>query len=355
MKSVIKYREPSKLSGLSYDQQTIFSYRDSGKILCMRLDLSYKCNLDCKYCYTKELIVRGKKEATYDELINTIEQGISLGIKSVVILGGEPLIYPHIFELLYFLSNKNIIPVMFTNAILITKDIAQKLYDLNVSVVVKFDGFNEIQDILCGSGFSLKRQYGLTKLIDVGFIKYPANSLRLGCASVVTKINFHEIEKIWKYFRTQNIFPHIERVTVMNKKMKSLSISNSQAGRLLNNLRKIDEMEFGIQWKSPYPVIPGYNCSIFYTGVHINPYLEVSACPELPPIHSLREKKLNDIIKSNYFQRTRNIDKYIKGKCSNCIYLKNAPCYGCRSKVFRKTGSIFDEDSECYINIKNKS
>nr|QNO51462.1 GTP 3',8-cyclase [Methanosarcinales archaeon ANME-1 ERB6] len=337
---------PPKLEGLSFDQQTIINYRNSDKILCMRISLSYKCNLKCKYCYTNELI-DNKKEGPYKDFINIVDQGTELGLKSVVILGGEPLIYPYIFDFLEYLYDNKIIPVVFTNGILITQEIAKRLYDLNVSILVKFDGYKETQDFLSGFGTFEKIQMGLSNLISLGYNRCPENSLKLGCASVVTKINCGEIINIWEYLRNNNLFPHVEKMTITNDNAY-LAASSEKLSKLFSNLREIDKREYKIQWIGPCPAIPAHNCSILFSGCYINPYLEVSVCPEIPPVKNLRKMTLRDIIQTEYFQKARNIDKYIKGKCSSCKYLIEGPCHGCRSKVLKMSGNLFDEDRECH-------
>ena len=343
-------KQTPRLLGYSYDTDTVLRYKDSGKLLCLRLDMSYECNLQCKYCYAEASKKPKELETSFEELIDTVDQAINLGVKSVVVLGGgEPLIYENIWDLLKYLSNRGIISVMFTNSTLITKKIAKKLYNLNMSVITKFDGFKNTQDFLTGEGTYDKIQMGLKNLISVGFNNASDEMLRLGCACVANKNNYSEIPEIWRYLRRNNIFPNIERMTVMGKAVRSYALTVEESKKLTKILREIDKEEFGIQWDSPYSAIPGHMCSVFYVGCHINAYREVSPCPELPPVESLREKPLKEIINGNFFNKTRHINKYIEGKCANCAYLKKYVCYGCRSKVFHDKGSLFLEDHYCYI------
>lgn len=345
MTSLSVYKSPPKLDGLSFDQETIIDYRNSNKILCMRMSLSYKCNLNCRYCYIGELR-KNEKEASYNDFIDIVNQGIELGLKSIVILGGEPLIYPHIFDFLEYLYDNKILSVMFTNGILITEENAKKLHELNVSIMTKFDGYRQTQDFLSGSGTFEKIHRGLDNLFLVGYNRGHEYFLKLGCASVVTNINIHEIIDIWKYLRNNNIFPHVEKMTITNGNAY-LAASTGRLRKLFYNLREIDKKDYEIQWIGPSPNIPAHNCSILYAGCHVNPYLEVSLCPEIPPIENLRKLLLRDIIRTEYFQRARNIEKYIRGRCSSCRYLIEGPCHGCRSKVLKNTGNLFDEDKEC--------
>ncbi len=345
------YKSPPRLEGFSFDRQTIIDYRNSNKILCMRMSLSYECNFKCRYCYIGELVDK-KEEALYKDFIDIVDQSIELGVKSIVILGGEPMIYPHIFDFLEYLHDNKVIPVMFTNGIFITEEKAKRLYDLNASVIVKFDGYKESQDYLCGFGSFEKIQKGLNTLISLGYNRYSENSLRLGCASVITSVNIDEIVNIWRYLRSNNIFPHIERMTITNGN-GYLAAPTENLRQLYYDLNEIDKKEYGIQWIGPCPDVPAFNCSILFAGCHINPYLEVSVCPEILPVKSLRKMTLKDIIQDEYFQKTRNIEKHINGKCSSCRYLTEGPCHGCRSKALKMTGNLFNEDIECpYVNEK---
>lgn len=347
------FSRPPGLLGFTYDKDTIFNYRDTGKLLCLRLDLTYDCNLNCKYCYTRHLR-KNATESSFEELINTVEQGISLGIQSIIMLGGEPLYSPHIYDLLEFLNEKNIIPVIFTNGTLVTKEVASKLFKLNVSIVTKFDGFKETQDFLSGSGSFEKIQGGLKNLISAGFNYRPGEMLRLASECVMTTLNYKEVPDIWRYLRRNNIFPSFERMTLTETENTYLALTNHQVKEITETLRRIDEDEFGIRWGIPNLPFPGFACSIFWTGCHVNPYREISACPELPPVDSLRKKPLHEIIQEQNFIKTRYIEKSIDQKCADCEYLLQVPCHGCRSKAFYRTGSLFAADIECPITIKKE-
>lgn len=352
-------KNPSKmqlpgLNGLNFSSESIINARNAGQIQCLRLDLSYRCNINCSYCYTKYLFVKEKKEHSFEEIVNTIEQGIQLGIESVVLLGGEPLIYDRVYDILDYLHKQNIIPIIFTNGIGLTDDIVSYLYRINATVLIKNDGSQKLQDELCGNGVGIKIRQGFQKLLNYGFNTTLNGNLRMGCATVVTNKNYSLMPELWRYLRDNCIYPHVERMTVFDVKLNELSISHEQSLELNKIFMKIDEDEYGIVWDTPYPALCGFKCSILFNGCHCNPYREVSICPEIKAEFNLYEQSLSEILCSEYFRKTRHIELHIKGHCKNCTHLVKAPCYGCRSKVLKKTNDLFAEDSDCPLigNIK---
>ena len=64
----------------------------------MILSPTFRCNLRCKGCYT--LVYGMKPELPFEVADRLLSECEELGICFVTILGGEPLVYPHLFTLL---------------------------------------------------------------------------------------------------------------------------------------------------------------------------------------------------------------------------------------------------------------
>ena len=63
-------------------------------ITYLRISLTDKCNLRCRYCMPEEGVCK-KSHAdmmTEDEIITAVEAAASLGIRKLRLTGGEPLI-----------------------------------------------------------------------------------------------------------------------------------------------------------------------------------------------------------------------------------------------------------------------
>lgn len=343
-------KQPIRLKGYSYSLEEVINARNNNNILCMRLDTNYNCNLKCAYCYSYS-DEKVKSPATpLEEVKNIINQACELGLRSIVYLGGgEPTLYPDFIKLVEYMAGKEVTPVIFTNGMLVDKFIARNLYDLGASVIVKFDGFEETQEKLTGEGSYKLIHSGLERLIEAGFAeKSSDNYTRLGLAPCLCSVNYNEIPEIWRFARKNNIFPDIEKATVVGNATQDLSVTFEQVCKLTNELMEIDKNEFGLSWELPYSSIIGHSCYIYLSGIHVTAHQEVAVCPEMPPVASLKEKTLAQIINSEPFTKTRYIEKNIEGECSKCDYLMK--CFGgCRSKAYYKTKSLFGSDPFCTL------
>jgi radical SAM protein with 4Fe4S-binding SPASM domain len=285
----------------------------------------------------------------YEQAEKIIDQAFDRGLKSVVYLGGEPLLYPNFWQLIDYMMRRNITPVIISNGTLITDSVASRLYDLGASVIVKFDGLEEIQDMLSGIGSFKKINRGFNSLLKSGFANHGKNFTRLGAAPCATTINYRGIPDLWRFFRQHNVYPNVERMTVVGRVSHDLELNAEQVYWLYDTLREIDLKEFGINWGAPYSAIPNHSCFIFLSGCHITAQGDVCLCPELPPVANLRDTSLNEILDGGSFKEARRIDRLIQEPCSSCTHFK--VCLGgCRSKAnHNRNGSIFDVDPFCIL------
>ncbi len=92
--------------------------------------LTAGCNLACQHCwiaptYQKDGGTGGHLE--YDMFVDAIEQGIPLGLASVKLTGGEPLLHPDFCKIVDYVRQKNLSLIIETNGTLITESLAQFL------------------------------------------------------------------------------------------------------------------------------------------------------------------------------------------------------------------------------------
>ena len=271
------------------------------KIINPSIDLSNACNLNCKYCYSENIESERKvvydDELTFREIIKIIDAFAKAGSKSINIVGsGEPTIYPFFKEVVKKISERNIIPVVFTNGVIISSNyqLVEFLYKNNVSIVIKYNSSNsDIQDLLVGrTGYSIKRDKALECLIDFGFNSY--NPTRLGFDVIVFNEVIDEIPGILRYCRRNNIFPIIADyipsgrtyngvvadanngnclVDMLGNKsgVKLMPPTNDQKYVLYNELKRIDEVEFGIlhdEFPAYYSGIPCTQMLGLYVDIH---------------------------------------------------------------------------------------
>ena len=138
----------SKLFDIGRNLYTDLSYKDKyGRALIpLRyfFELTYRCNLNCPYCYIGD--DRKKNELSTEDWFNVIEQ---LPFYSIVTLvGGEPLIRKDFPEILYRLSKRVLNKThVVSNGILISDEIIKEFVRSRLMLLsVSLDGYGEVHN-----------------------------------------------------------------------------------------------------------------------------------------------------------------------------------------------------------------
>lgn len=117
--------------------------------LTIKVSPTMRCNLKCVGCFA------GNYSSAADMPVGTIEsiieQAREIGIPSVGILGGEPLLFPPLLDLLARYTDVGF--YIATNGTLVTRDVVSRLKSLpHVITAFSVDGFEEINDRFRGRG-----------------------------------------------------------------------------------------------------------------------------------------------------------------------------------------------------------
>lgn len=330
-------KSPPPLVGYTPNLARIKTSRENGELILrrLRLETNYGCNLRCRYCYATCVQNPDARLMTFEEQKMIIDQGLEFGLESVIILGpGEPMLWENLENFVLYLRSKNVTPVIFSNLTLITPDLARFFYKNGVSIMGKCDGPKEVQDYLCcENGVYDRIQNGLNNLKDAGFGQDPDN-IRLGLNYVVVKDNLPYVENFWRKMREDGgIFPSVEQATIIGRAEKEMEITSEERMLMTRKLHKIDQ-EYGISTGLPYSALLSGPCSIFDDGMHVRRTGDVCGCPELPPVDSISEKSIGDILRGPEFVKIRNFRTLIQGKCGTCLNLESCGG-GCRSKAYQ--------------------
>jgi MoaA/NifB/PqqE/SkfB family radical SAM enzyme len=340
---------PPVLSGYMYGAQEAHEARNSNRLLAIRIETNKSCNLRCRYCYAQS----GEdqvKIADYNLLKRIILEAKELGIRSVVVIGGgEPTLYPNFRELITYIDSLGIIPMLFSNTILITEELAEFLYEHNASIMGKLDSLKpEVQDYLAGRKGAFKDiKKGLDNLIKAGFSKpEEPGKLRLGISFVSNKMNLEEIEEIWHFCRQNSIFPNMEILTPTgraNDELEDQLLTASEIKEYKLRLLEIDRRYYGYDWL-PYTPITASGCLQHLYSLYISIEGNVRPCAptkldEHPALridgeypYNVNRMNLQKIYNSDLFTYVRNIDKVLEGRCGNCEHREE--CIGCRGYAY---------------------
>lgn len=242
----------------------------------MMISVTDNCNLNCQGCWVT--INNQSKGMDIETLENIIISSKKKGSYFFGLLGGEPLLYPHLMDVIerhldcYF--------QLFTNGTLLTDEIAQRLRKLgNVSPLISVEGLKDVSDVRRGAN----NVYGRTM---TGIESATKNKLFTGVAASICKSNFKDlvneefvnscikkgIHYLWFYIYR----PVGERPTT------ELALSEEE-------ILQLRQFMVDIRVKAPLLIIDTYwdeKGQALCPGAiglshHINPYGDIEFCPPI--------------------------------------------------------------------------
>jgi len=114
-------------------------------------NMTRACNLACGHCYAEADPGPAPDELTRAEALRLVDHLAEYGTPVILFSGGEPLLHPHIFELLERAVRGGVRAVLSTNGLLIDRETAARLAGLGLSYVgISLDGLERTHDELRG-------------------------------------------------------------------------------------------------------------------------------------------------------------------------------------------------------------
>ena len=336
---------------LAFSAHEIEVARKERKLLSLDIELTKRCNLRCLYCYA-DAGEGYKEELGLNEVINIVDQARQLGLKTLNLTGGEPLLHKTYFEIAEYAHEHNISVLLFTNGTLITDKIARKLMDLGVAPCVKLDSLSStVQDYLTGGkGVLQKIKKGIKNLINAG---YTTKHSILSTNAVACRQNLSELPKLWGWARRQNIVPFLTRFQPMGraKGRTDMMITPKELYGLYCRLSEVDK-GFGITWEPKIPWVYGKACRRHYIGCFVDSHGNVQPCSGVPiKAGNLADKGLEEILfDSEVFEVARNLEDHMEGACRTCENRRE--CYGCRSIAYFTANRFTAADPLCWHNAE---
>ena len=332
-----------------YSIEQINKVAAGNRLLTMEIEPSMKCNYNCRYCYASH-DNSNEHILSFEELVDVIKQAKELGAEKIIILGGEPTIYPFFLNLLDFINSEGLQSEVFTNGSMITPELSKILFEKKVNVVLKLNSLNpKVMEFLTGRSDSLNNALNAIRCLkDAG---YPGKNYLLGVSTVLCKQNFNEITDLWKWLKDQRITPYFEMITPQGKAKEDgkLLIEPKELENLFKRIADIDLELYGNKWEIQPPLVANKCLRNMYSCL-IDSYGNVKPCVGVNiECGNIREKKLKNIIKeSGLIQDLRNYRKKMRGPCRKCENLDE--CYGCRGSAYQLTGEPLASDPLCWKN-----
>ncbi|RJQ82442.1 MAG: radical SAM protein [Desulfobacteraceae bacterium] len=348
MKFSVK-RYPVPITNFEFSKDAIAQAVSQNRLLSMEIEFSLRCNFRCPYCYVPHED-QLKDEMSLEEIRAVILQAKSLGAAKIIILGGEPTIYPHTLDMIGFMRANGLEVEMFSNGSGITAEFAQALHAHQVRVVMKMNSFNEaLQNKLSGHPNAFRIIHNaLAHLKAAG---YPSSTHFLAVSSIICRQNITELPRMWQWLRQQGMAPYFEIITPQaNARLNEwLFVQPPELERFFADMADLDRRLFGQTWDIQPPLV-GNKCMRHQFSCLVSSQGEVRPCVGVTlPLGNVRRQPLADILSgSQVLKDLKNYRNTIKGPCRTCERAQE--CYGCRGAAFQMTGDYLASDPLCWRN-----
>lgn len=320
------------------------------------IEIISRCNEKCIYCYNNEII---DKTITMplEKIKSIIDQSVLLGVHSIAISGGEPLLHPDIMEILSYTAEKNIPVTLITNCTLIDAERACLLADKKINIQVTVDsGIEKVHDTSRGKGTFNRQKEALKKLKAENFCGtfnlrcniWKGNCDKGNMESVldfarrfeITDVTFALAHPTSIFHNVIDTEPQINKLQIYMKELRDQ-----------NKDLKIDFQEEQTEWGCP--LTTNEKTTNLDCGFRIAPDGKVFPCQNFEDeefvIGNLMTETLQEIVDGEKFTDLLTLLnlrlKYIPA-CLNCV-CRSICRAGCPAKAYRETKNIFSVSGDC--------
>lgn len=182
------------------------------------LELTYRCNLNCPYCYIGDN--RNMEELTVEEWKKLISQIPWYAF--ITLVGGEPFLKKGFVDILNFASKKVFGKVnVVSNGTTLTEENIQALIKANIVLLsVSLDGYRKTHDINRDKEGIFDK---IASNLDIVNQKRKKTRMMIDIKTIVLKNNLDDIYELYKYC-SENKFEYLSVSFLRNNGLKQNSI-----------------------------------------------------------------------------------------------------------------------------------
>lgn len=136
---------------------------DESVVYCMaNLMITYRCNLNCSYCFANSYVNREDTDMTLDTAGRMLDWLCQGGERMVGVMGGEPTVHRHLPEILKMIHARGMHASLFTNGLALGQHLPL-LREMGVRILL-----NVNEPEVLGSMRQAQLEQVLTQLLDMG-------------------------------------------------------------------------------------------------------------------------------------------------------------------------------------------
>src|SRR3989344_3670852 len=230
---------------------------DVNKFNTVWLALTYNCNNSCVWCYASSNLQKNRaKTLKRDREKDVINLLYSLGIKQLLLIGGEPTLYPGLTEIVEKTTSKGINVGLVTNGRkLRNKNFVKDLRKSKVGYIsVSVEGYNEkTHDVTT----NIRGSFSDTM---TGLENSLGEDIRTSTNTTISKKNINHLEKIVDFltnYRLRSITFNICGACIGNPKNSNYTISPSEGVKAFEKVYlyfKSKKKDMKLKLISPVPL-----------------------------------------------------------------------------------------------------
>jgi len=142
----------------------------AGDFSTLYWEITSDCNLRCKHCSQPH---HNKNYYELGEAKKIVDIIVEYGTERIMFLGGEPILYPWIFEIIEYAKKKNLVTCMSSNGTLLGSEEIKALKEVGLDhLQISIDGLEKTHDKIRGRGTFAKAQKALSLAKNAGIHTY---------------------------------------------------------------------------------------------------------------------------------------------------------------------------------------
>ena len=337
-------------------------------------EITRSCNLSCAHCRAAAECGGYEGELTLDEMKSVVDDIATITNPILILTGGEPLLRDDIWELIDYAREKGAMPVIGTNATLITDEIAALMAEHGIRRISVSLDFPD-----AASHDRFRGQEGSFAASLEGIERAQAHGVGVQVNTTVTKLNADKVaamHELAEQVGAEAFHPFLLVPTGRGEDLRDVELSPQEYEEVLTwcyETQKSSPLHFKPTDAPQYYRIAHQKAREEGSKVTAEQYgteamtrgclggitfCFISHIGDIQPcgyfdmqLGNVREKPFSEIwTASPVFADLRDYSK-LKGKCGACEY--KAVCGGCRARALSATGDYLAEEPYCaYIPRK---
>ncbi len=323
------------------DIESAIFFKRNGYLLSpkiLQIEITNYCPLNCPQCYKK----REAFNMQLDDLKIIIDEAAALGVKKIMLNGGETTVHPRFWEIIRYIEETDMAAVCFTSGYNIDCDFLDNLKKSKLELYLSFNGSNNLINSKSRDGFDITLK--AAKFLCKNNIKYSVNWV----ARHDNVRDFPELIVLLKSLKCETIDIECNKVTSLNCIESELTLEDYM---FLSEIIK-ENIDF-VKVQNCYNVLGRlvedlpqnrlYGCPAGIMSMFVSLDKEFAPCSHL----NYRENKFVSIAqyweKSDILKKLRNSNPQELGQCKECVH----ECMFCRATNVKTVDNLSIGIDDC--------